>query len=98
MCSHQVGSDNQIISIFNGSDVQIENSITRVTVWHHEACRAVITSNRIFSLDQAAIMVSFFCILILRQLLLGLNMCYFINFYAQITTFSDQEMFGSVPI
>ena len=25
------------IRIFTGCEVQIENSITRVTVWHHEA-------------------------------------------------------------
>ena len=24
--------------IHNGSSVQIENSLTRVTVWHHKAC------------------------------------------------------------
>ena len=26
-----------IVRIFNGSEVQIENSVTRVTVWHYEA-------------------------------------------------------------
>ena len=26
--------------IYNGSSVQIENSVTRVTVRHHEACSA----------------------------------------------------------
>ena len=30
-----------IIRIFNGCEVLIENSVTRVAVWHHEACRTV---------------------------------------------------------
>ena len=27
------------IKIFNACEGQTENSVTRVTVWHHEACR-----------------------------------------------------------
>ena len=32
----------RIISIFHGCMVWIENSVTRVTDWHHEACRDVL--------------------------------------------------------
>ena len=33
-----------IIRIFNDSEVRIENSVTRVIVWHHEACRVMANS------------------------------------------------------
>ena len=48
----------KIIRIFNGCDVRIENSVTRVTVRHHEACRTTIID-------------SFSCILFLRRLYLS---------------------------
>ena len=31
------------IRIFNGFEVQIENSFTRVTVWHHEAFQEMLS-------------------------------------------------------
>ena len=34
----------QIIRIFNGCEVRIENSVTRVTVRHHDACRVMPNS------------------------------------------------------
>ena len=55
-------------------------------------------SDVIFNLHQRIIMDSFSCILFLRQLHLDLNMCCFINFYAKITTYFDQEKFGTVPL
>ena len=32
------------IRIFNGREVRIENTVTRVTVRHHEACRVMPNS------------------------------------------------------
>ena len=37
-------AEKQIIKIFNGCEVQIENSVTRVTVRHHEARRVMPNS------------------------------------------------------
>ena len=64
------------IRIFNGCEVLIENSVSRVTVRHHEA----YPSDGIFNLHRRTIMDSFSCILFLRQLHLDLNMRRFINF------------------
>ena len=89
------------IRIFNGCEVLIENSVTRVTVRHHEACRVMRNSyprDGIFNLHRRTIMDSFFCILLLRQLHLDLNMCCFYQFYAKITTFFDQEKFCTAPL
>ena len=36
--SKSTSSEKQIIRICNGCKVLIENSVTRVTVWHHQAC------------------------------------------------------------
>ena len=75
----------KIIGIFNGCEVLIENSVTRVTVRHHEACRdmtvtEVITPcNSRINLHRRTIMDTFSCILFFRQLHLDLNMCCFIN-------------------
>ena len=43
------------IKIFNGCEMRIENSVTRVTVQHHEACQTVIPSDGIFHLHQTTI-------------------------------------------
>ena len=72
-----------IIRIFNGFEVLIENSVTRVTVRHHEACRVMpnsYPSDGSFNMHRRTIMDSFSCILSLRQLHLDLNRCCFINF------------------
>ena len=72
----------QTIRMFNGCMVLIENSVTRVTVLHHEACRVMpnrYPSDGIFSLHRITIMDSFSCILFLRQLHLDLNTCCFVN-------------------
>ena len=52
-----------IIRTFNGCEVLIENSVTRVTVRHHEACRVMphsYPSDGIFKLHRRTIMDSFF--------------------------------------
>ena len=54
---------NRNIRIFNGCEVLIENSVTRVTVRHHEACRVMpnsYPSDGIFNLHRRYIMDSFF--------------------------------------
>ena len=73
----------QSIRIFNGCEMLIENSVTRVTVWNQEACRVMpksYPSEGIFNLHRRTIMDSFSCLLFLRQLHLDLKMCCFINF------------------
>ena len=73
----------QIIRIFNGCEVLIENSVMTVTVWHHKACRVMPNSylnDGIFNLHRRTITNSFSCILFLRQLHLDLNMSCFFNF------------------
>ena len=52
----------QTIRIFNVCEVLIENSVTRVTVHHHETCLMMLNSypsDRIFNLHQRTIMDSF---------------------------------------
>ena len=64
------------IRIFNGCEVLIKNSVTRVTVRHHEACRVMpnsYPSDGIFNLHRRTIMDSVSCILFLRQLHLDGN-------------------------
>ena len=68
----------EIIRLFNGCEVLIENSVMRVyvTVRHHEACRVMPNSNpsdRMFNLHRRTIMDSFSCILFLRQLHLRID-------------------------
>ena len=87
------------IRIFNGCEVLIENSVT--TVRHHETCRVMpnsYPSDGIFNLHRRTIMDSFSCMLFLRQLRLDLYTCCLFQFYAKITTFCDQEMFGTAPL
>ena len=88
------------IIIFNGCEVLIENSVTRVTVRHHSAvrhhvaCRVMpnsYSSDGFFKLHPRTIMDSFSCILSLRQLHLHLNMCCFINFTLKWLHFSIKK-------
>ena len=51
---------------FNGCDVRIENSVTRITVRHREACRTVIPIYGIFHSHRTTTVDSFSCILFLR--------------------------------
>ena len=58
------------IKIFNGCEVLIGNSVTRVTVRLHEACRVMPTnypSDGIFNLHRRTIMDSFSCLLVLKN-------------------------------
>ena len=91
----------KIVRIFNGCEVLIENSVTRVIVGHHEACQVMpnsYSSDWIFNLHRRIIMDYFSCILFRRQMHLGLTMYCFINFTLKATTFFDQEKFGTAPL
>ena len=98
-----VGFQNSLLSIriFNGCEVLIENSVTRVTVRHHEACRVMpnsYTSDGIFSLHRRSIMDTFFLHTLPSTIALRLECALFYQFYAKITTFFDQEKFGTAPL
>ena len=54
-------------------------------------------SDGIFNLHRRTSMDSFSCILFLLQLHVDLNMCCY-KFYAKITTFFDQEKFGTAVL
>ena len=60
--------------------MRTENSVTRVTVRHHEWCKTVIPSDVVFNLHRTTIKDSFSCILFLWQQHLSLNVCYFVSF------------------
>ena len=84
-----------------GADWKFRHEVTRVTVRHHEACKEMpnsYPSDRIFNLHRRTIMDSFSCILFRRQLHLDFNKCCFYQFYATISTFFDQEKFGTAPL
>ena len=50
-----------LIRIFNRCEVLVVNSVTRVTIWLHEACRGIPNpSDGIFNLHRRTIMDSFF--------------------------------------
>ena len=87
------------IRIFDGCEVLIENSVTRVTVRLHKACRGMPNSyprDRLFNLHRRTIMDSFSCILFLRQLHLDLNMCCYINFALNNYIFQSRKVwYGS---
>ena len=74
------------IRTMNDREVQIENSVMRVTVRHHDGLPSDakqlsrVASDRIFISNRTIITDSFSCILFFRQLHLGLDMCCFINF------------------
>ena len=85
----------QIIRIFNGCEVLIENSVTRVTVRHQ--CRVMPNSYPSDGIFIWTIMDSFSCIFFLRQLHLDLNVLFY-PFYAKITKCFDQEKFGTAPL
>ena len=58
-------------------------SITRLAEW----CRTVIPSDELFNSHRTTIIESFSCILLLRPLYLSLDMRYFYQFEAEISTF-----------
>ena len=91
------------LEIFNGCEVLIENSVSRVTVRHHDACRVISDSYaewRNFQFAQNNLYRFFFFFLhtLSSTITFRLEFVLFYQIYAQITTFSDQEIFGSVPI
>ena len=88
------------IRIFNGCEVLIENSVTRMTVRHHEACRVMpnsYPSDGIFSLHLTAIMDLFFLHTLPSTIAFRLgSYVLFYQFYAEITTFFYQEKYQNV--
>ena len=76
----------------------IENSVTRITVWHHERCRTVTPSDGIFNLHQRTIMDFFFFHTVSSTIAFRLEYVLFYQFNAKITTFFDQEKFGTAPL
>ena len=75
-----------IISVFNGSEVRIENSVTTVTVQHHEACRVmptVILSEGTFNLHQRTIMDIFFLHTFPSTIAFRLEYVFVYQFYAE---------------
>ena len=84
--------------IFNGCEVQIEKSVTRVTVRQHEACRVMPNSywsDRTFNSHRWTILVSFSCIFFLRTLYLNFHMHYCINITLKYLHFrSRHDWFG----
>ena len=71
------------IGIFNGCEVLIENSVTRVTVWHHEWQNFQFAPKNHYGL--------FFLHTLPSTIAFRLEYVLFYQFYAKITTFFDQE-------
>ena len=69
----------------------------KFTITVAEWCRTLNQSGGIFNLHQRTIMDSFSCILFIRQLQFRLDMLFY-QYYAKITTFFDQEKFGTAPL
>ena len=72
------------IRIFNCCELLIENSVTRVTVWHHEACRVMpntFPSDGIFNLHRRTIMffLFFFLHTLPSTIAIRLEYCCFIK-------------------
>ena len=85
----------------NGCEVLIENSVTRVTVRHHEACRVMpnsYPSDGIFNLHRRTIMDFFFLHTLPKTVAFRLEYVLFYQFYAKITTFFLQEKLGKAPL
>ena len=84
----------QNIRIFNGSEVRIENSVTRVTVGHHKVCRLPNSypewQNFQFALNNH---YRFFFLHTLQQQHLSLHTGYFFNFTPNMHIFFH-EIFG----
>ena len=74
---------NEIIRIFNGLEVRIENSLTGATVRHHEACQVMPNSYpewRNFQFALNSHYGLFFLHTLPLSTALSLNVCYFVNF------------------
>ena len=79
------------IRIFSGCEVWIENSITRVTVRHHEACWVMLNSHLEGRNFQFAPNNHYGLVFFLRQLHLSLNKRYFMNFTQKISSFTIKK-------
>ena len=78
------------IRTFNGREVQIENSVTRVTVWHHEACRVMPNSYlewRNFQFAPNSHYGFFFLITLSSSTAFKLSSVLICQFYAKKSTF-----------
>ena len=89
------------IRILNGSEVRIENSVTRVTVQHHEACWVMTNSYskwRNFQFAPNDHYRFYFLHILPSTIAFRLEYILFYQFYSKITTCFDQEMFGLAPV
>ena len=87
--------------IYNCCEVQIEISVTRVTVWHYRACWVMLSSyssDGIFKLHWTTIMDSFSCMFFLELLHLNFNMHYFINNTLKYLHFRSRNVRLGSPI
>ena len=91
----------KIIRIYNGCEMRTENSVTKVTVRHRETCRVMPNSYpewRNFQFAPNSHYGFFFLHTLPSTIAVRLECVLFYLFYAEITTFFNQEMFGSFPI
>ena len=94
------------IRIFNGCEALIENSVMRVTVRLHEACRVMPKSLdaeqlpewRNFQFAPKNHYGFFFLHTLPSTIAFKLEYVLFYQFCAKITTFFDQEKFGTAPV
>ena len=90
-----------IIRIFNGCEMQIENSIKRVFVWHQEACRVMLNSYpewRKFQFAPNNQSRFFFLHTFPSTIAFKLQYALFSQFYAKISVFSIKECSISASI
>ena len=88
------------MGVFNGCEVLIENSITRVTVRLHEACRVMPNSYPSDGIQFAPMnhYRFFFLHTLPSTIAFRLEYVLFYQLYAKITTFFYQETFGTAPL
>ena len=79
------------IRIFNGCEVRIENSVNRVTVPHHEACRVMPNSYPEWWNFQLAPNWFFFLHILPSTTTFKFTYGLFCQFYAKISTFSIKK-------
>ena len=89
-----------IIGIFNGCEVRTANSVTRVTVWHREACRVMLNSYpewRHFQFAPNNHYGFFFLHTLPSTIAFRFEYVLVYQFYAEITTFVSIKkcLFGS---
>ena len=90
----------QIIRIFNGCEVRIENSVKRVTVRHHKACRVMLNSYPEWQNFQFAPNKHywfFFLHTLSSTIVFRLEYLLFYQLYTEITTFSIKKCLVRLP-